>query len=188
MVKINLNNFNSSQIHGSPGGNPFNDLSIIKNAVGSEVDAIWINKVMIRAGDAIDGFQFTYRIKKGDQFKEIEGTRCGGNGGKEYVVKLEKGEYLDSIEIQYGENNYYIGGLQLHTYNTKTGEQKIYKYGRTGDKKSQLLIKNNEYAACLFGRSGGCLDAIGIQQSLQDQQQLTFMEQDKIVELVNAQE
>ncbi|CAI2167054.1 15869_t:CDS:10, partial [Funneliformis geosporum] len=137
------------------------------------------------AGDAVDGIQFTYLVKNGEDLREINGTRCGGTGGTRHTIELKKGEYLTNIEVQYGENNYYIGGLRLDTYNAQTGKRETYTYGRTGDKKSQLSVKNEVYAACLFGRSGSCVDAIGIQRSLQNQPQLLYLEQDKMVEFIN---
>ncbi|CAI2182131.1 16821_t:CDS:2, partial [Funneliformis geosporum] len=33
--KVNLNDFSSSRMHGSTGGNPFNDLDVIRNTIGS---------------------------------------------------------------------------------------------------------------------------------------------------------
>ncbi|CAH1760034.1 9985_t:CDS:2 [Entrophospora sp. SA101] len=135
-----------SSLFGGPKGGEFDDLDKIAKELGTnktgllnsnKIKDIHVEKIKVRYGEEIiDAIQFFYKVATNDKTYSIEGSKHGGNGGKEATINLETGEYI----------------LRVSGKSTT-------KYGNDGE------LFDLPACACIFGKSGANLDALGMYEA-----------------------
>ena len=128
--------------YGGGGGNAFDEIP-------NNCDAT-IKKIYIRAGDAIDSIQITYRLSNGQHYSAI---RHGGNGGQQYTIDIDVdgGERIVGVLGRSGNHVDQLGFF--------TNQGRIFgPYGRCG---GGPFTVNRCHVRGIFGRSGSMIDSIG---------------------------
>ncbi len=130
--------------YGGGGGGAFNELPDNCNAV--------VSQILIRSGEVVDAFQFSYMYSNGNGKGHTGGYRGGtGGGSSSFHVDVAGGERVVGVIGQSGELVDSLGFI--------TNWGRIFgPHGGNGGGRFQVsscLVRGN------FGRSGSSMDAIG---------------------------
>ncbi|KAK1942616.1 hypothetical protein P3T76_006115 [Phytophthora citrophthora] len=134
-----------SEAFGGPHGRDFSD----KNYVNSGQT---VSQISIYAGKRFDGVSLDISAPKTLTFTH------GGTGGDRKVLKLEKGEYITSMEVHWGKQG---GNTRLFYVNFLTSAGNSLAGGSMTDEKSTVTAPEGFQLAGFFGKSGKEIDMLG---------------------------
>ncbi|EGZ15951.1 hypothetical protein PHYSODRAFT_545501 [Phytophthora sojae] len=134
-----------SESFGGPHGMDFSD----KNFVNSGQT---VSSISIHAGERLDGITMTISAPKSLTFTH------GGTGGDQKTLKLEKGEYIKSMEVHWGKKN---GHTRIFYVNFVTSAGNSLAGGSMTDEKSTVTAPEGFQLAGFFGKDGKEIDSLG---------------------------
>lgn len=137
---------------GPSGGSGGGEFEIKPDNLNSKLR---VSKIIVREnGDAIISIQAFYRnVSTGEEY---ESKRIGGPGGNEHIVRLAYDDYLTEIR---GKCDNFIRSIQFVTNKSFSG---IYGNDKPHYHDYNYYAMEDTEIAGFFGRSGSCLDAIGV--------------------------
>jgi hypothetical protein len=136
---IHATPYKQSSVYGGDGGSPYTD---------DLTQICRLAQVIIRHGSRIDAIASVWELPNGTL---VTGTRHGGTGGTESSFTLDKGEYINRIELRSGRE------VDALTFYTDAGN----KYGPYGGSGGDAHSISGGPINGFFGHSGARLDAIG---------------------------
>lgn len=133
-----------TEVIGGSGGNGFSDA---QPPAGARVV-----EVRVRSAEVVDSVQIVYALADG---RTVTGSRHGGSGGRESILRLDADEHIIGLSGRYGDS---IDSLRIHT--NKRVSQPF--GGGGGNRDYRIEIPAGNQAAGFAGRAGDYLDAIGL--------------------------
>ncbi|OWZ22809.1 hypothetical protein PHMEG_0002429 [Phytophthora megakarya] len=134
-----------SESFGGPHGMDFSD----KNFVNS---GQVVSQISIHAGKRLDGITMMISSPKTLTFTH------GGTGGDQKVLKLVKGEYINSMEIHWGKKD---SRTRIFYINFQTSAGNSLSGGTMTSDKRTLTAPEGFQLAGFYGKSGKELDTLG---------------------------
>ncbi|RCV15904.1 hypothetical protein SETIT_3G095300v2 [Setaria italica] len=115
-----------------------------------------LDSVMIRAGEIIDSFGFSYIDQAGQ--KHTLGP-YGGKGGNLTTIQLAPTEYVKGFS---GTTGTYVGSQVVASLAIETNLREYGPYGEEQDMHFSIPLPKNASVVGFFGSAGNLLDAIGV--------------------------
>ncbi|MGD9171336.1 MAG: jacalin-like lectin [Candidatus Thiodiazotropha sp.] len=133
-----------SDAYGGTGGIGFNDVNQVTGSAK-------VSAISMRAGSRID--QLALSFDDGRAFSH------GGNGGSQYSLSLEEGEYLTSLDLCTGEKN---GSTRVFYASFKTSLDRTLSGGATTDNCAQIEAPEGWQIKGFHGRAEDEVDNVGV--------------------------
>ncbi|EEY57792.1 uncharacterized protein PITG_00372 [Phytophthora infestans T30-4] len=111
-----------------------------------------ISSVTIRAGERLDGLTVQVAAPKEMTFTH------GGTGGKENTLTLERGEYITTMDVHWGQKS---GHTRIFYMNLVTNKGNKVSGGSETKEKGSVTAPRGYQLAGFFGRYGDEMDLIG---------------------------
>ncbi|KAF4142197.1 Jacalin-like lectin domain [Phytophthora infestans] len=144
-TKANKRPVQLSDSFGGPHGEQFSDqLACTSGMV--------ISSVTIRAGERLDGLTVQVAAPKEMTFTH------GGTGGKENTLTLERGEYITTMDVHWGQKS---GHTRIFYMNLVTNKGNKVSGGSETKEKGSVTAPRGYQLAGFFGRYGDEMDLIG---------------------------
>jgi hypothetical protein len=133
-----------SDAYGGTGGIGFNDVNQVTGSAK-------VSAISMRAGSRID--QLALSFDDGRAFSH------GGNGGSQYSLSLEEGEYLTSLDLCTGEKN---GSTRVFYASFKTSLDRTLSGGATTGNCAQIEAPEGWQIKGFHGRAEDEVDNVGV--------------------------
>ncbi|MGD8914499.1 MAG: jacalin-like lectin, partial [Candidatus Thiodiazotropha sp.] len=133
-----------SDAYGGTGGIGFNDVNQVTGSAK-------VSAISMRAGSRID--QLALSFDDGRAFSH------GGNGGSQYSLSLEEGEYLTSLGLCTGEKN---GSTRVFYASFKTSLDRTLSGGAATDNCAQIEAPEGWQIKGFHGRAEDEVDNVGV--------------------------
>ncbi|KAL7997474.1 putative jacalin-like lectin domain-containing protein [Plasmopara halstedii] len=134
-----------SELFGGPHGMNFTDKNLVNS--GQKV-----SQISIYAGKRLDGVSIDIKSPKTLTFTH------GGTGGKRQVLKLDDGEYINSMEVHWGKKD---GHTRIFYVAFKTSAGKTLSGGSTTNDKRTVTAPEGFQLAGFYGSDGKEIDSLG---------------------------